>query len=86
PYEPTVKNQITGEIKVLKPYLRYCVPVSESPIYARELTRNTKVFTDWNPTGYAYGEPGDFLAVKCDDVKDVYIIKDYIFRQTYDLL
>ncbi|MCL1866889.1 MAG: DHH family phosphoesterase [Oscillospiraceae bacterium] len=86
PYEPTVKNQITGEIKVLKPYLRYCVPVSESPIYARELTRNTKVFTDWNPTGYAYGEPGDFLAVKCDDVKDVYIIKDYIFRQTYNLL
>jgi phosphoglycolate phosphatase len=66
--------------------LKYCVPEEEAPIYAKPLERFTKVFTDWNPTGYIYGEAGDYLAIKCDDLSDVYIIREHIFKQTYKLL
>jgi phosphoglycolate phosphatase len=86
PYEPTIRNQLTSEVKELHPYLKYCVPCSEAPIYAAQLTRNTKIFTEFMPSGYVYGKAGDYLAVKCDDVNDVYVIQDYIFRQTYEKL
>lgn len=83
-YEPTVRNEITGEIKGLLPLMNCCVSTGETPIFAAPLKRNTKVFTEWNPNGYMYGETGDYLAVKCDDIHDVYIIQDYIFDETYE--
>ncbi|MDR2531445.1 MAG: DHH family phosphoesterase [Oscillospiraceae bacterium] len=83
-YEPMVKNEITGETKKLKPLLKYCISVGDAPIYASPLVRNTKIFTEWNPNGYMYGEPGDYLAIKCDDINDVYIIEKNIFSKTYD--
>jgi len=83
-YAPTVRNEITGEIKGLLPLMKSCITSSEAPIFAAPLKRNTKVFTDWNPNGYMYGEEGDYLAVKCDDIHDVYIIQDYIFDETYE--
>ena len=85
PYEPNVKNELTGEIKELKPYLNCCLPKQESYIYARKLNRNTKIFTDFKPQGYVYGRVGDYLAVKCDDTNDVYIIQEHIFRKTYEI-
>jgi len=83
-YEPTIKNELTGETKQLKPLLRFCISVGEAPIFAKPLTRNTKVFTEWNPNGYMYGEPGDYLAIKCEDINDVYIIDEEIFYKTYE--
>ena len=83
-YPPKAKNEVTGEVKELAPYLKHCVCLSEAPIFAAPLTRNTKVFTEWNTNGYMYGETGDFLAIKCDDLNDVYIIQDYIFEKTYE--
>ena len=85
-YKPTVKNRNTGEIKELLPLMKSCVSFSEAPIFAGVLTRNTKIFTDWNPGGYMYGRAGDYLAVKCDDVNDVYVIQKDIFAQTYEKL
>ncbi|MCL2019441.1 MAG: DHH family phosphoesterase [Oscillospiraceae bacterium] len=83
-YEPAVKNEITGEIKKLKKLLKFCISVGEAPVYATPLTRNTKVFTSWNPDGYMHGEAGDFLVLKCEDINDVYIVQDYIFYKTYE--
>jgi phosphoglycolate phosphatase len=83
-YEPSVKNENTNETKELKSLLRYCVSDGEAPIYAVPLTRNTKVFNEWNPGGYMYGEPGDYLAVRCDDLNDVYIINEKVFKRSYE--
>jgi phosphoglycolate phosphatase len=85
-YEPTVKNENNGEVKKLKPLLKYCVSLGETPIYALPLERSTKVFTEWNPNGYMHGKPGDYLALKCDDVNDVYIIAGSVFGKTYEEL
>ena len=84
-YTPTVKNELTGEVKELVPYMKSCISTGDAPIFARPLTRNTKVFTDWNPNGYMYGKPGDYLAVKCEDIHDVYIIQSNIFAGTYEI-
>jgi phosphoglycolate phosphatase len=82
-YEPMVKNENTGEMKKLKP-LQFCMSLSEAPIYAAPLTKSTKVFTEWNPNGYMYGKEGDYLAIKCDNINDVYIIAGHIFDKTYE--
>jgi phosphoglycolate phosphatase len=83
-YEPTVKNELSGEIKKLLPYLKYCVSQGDSPIYAQPLPRHTKVFTEFTPNGYLYGKPGDCLAVRCHDIHDVYIIRQDVFAETYE--
>ncbi|MCL2048664.1 MAG: DHH family phosphoesterase [Defluviitaleaceae bacterium] len=83
-YTPNAKNELTGEVKELFPYMKSCVPTGNNPIYAAELECNTKVFNDWNPDGYMFGKKGDFLAIRCDDVNDVYIIRGDIFYKTYD--
>ncbi|MCL2697255.1 MAG: DHH family phosphoesterase [Oscillospiraceae bacterium] len=83
-YEPIVKNELTGMTKELKPLLKYCVSIGGAPIFALPLTRSTKVFTEWNPGGYMHGEPGDYLAVRCDDLNDVYIINKSVFEKTYE--
>jgi phosphoglycolate phosphatase len=83
-YEPMVKNENTGETKELKPHLKFCVSTGDMPIYAGEFTRNTKIFTEWNPNGYMHGGPGDYLAIKCEDINDVYIIAERIFHRTYE--
>jgi phosphoglycolate phosphatase len=82
-YSPTVKNKDTGEIKELVPYMKPCVPTGAVPIFARPLERRTKVFVSWTPEGYLYGSPGDYLAIRCDDKSDVYIINKDIFAKTY---
>ncbi|MCL1823053.1 MAG: DHH family phosphoesterase [Oscillospiraceae bacterium] len=85
-YTPTVKNETTGEVRELIPYMNSCISTGEAPIFAKVLTRDTKVFTDWNPNGYMYGKAGDYLALKCDDINDVYIIEHNIFNLTYEEL
>jgi len=82
-YDPTVKDRIQGETVSLLPYIRSCVPTGESIIYAKKLERQAKVFTAWNLDGYMYGDIGDYLAVRSDDLNDAYVIKEQIFHKTY---
>lgn len=82
-YSPTVKNKTTGESAGLKQYIKTCVPVGDTFIAARQLTRRCKVFTAWNTEGYMHGMPGDYIAVRMDDANDVYIIQSEIFEKTY---
>ena len=84
-YTPTVKNENTGEVKQLLPFMNSCLPLGAgSPVYAVQLTKRTKVFNDWNPNGYMLGEVGDYIAVRVDDGNDVYIVKGFIFDLTYE--
>ena len=82
-YNPTVNDLITGERIPLLPFAKACIATGGSGIYARELDHRVKVFTTWDPNKYYLGKPGDFLAVRVDDLTDVYIIERGIFEKTY---
>lgn len=84
-YIPTVKNKITGHTVRLIAHAKACVPTGQTLIYAAPLHKNTKVFTPWNSEGYMLGSPGDYIAVRLNDINDVYIIKKDIFVKTYNI-
>lgn len=86
-YAPTVREAVKAvgiESRSLKEYAKTCVPRDNSLIHARTITRRTKVFVTWSDS-YLLGNPGDLLAAKADDPKDVYIIRKKIFEKTYVL-
>lgn len=82
-YSPTIKNKIPGDSAEIIKFAKACVAEGENYVYARQITKNTKVFTAWNTEGYMYGKPGDYIAVRTDDYNDVYIIRKDIFEKTY---
>jgi phosphoglycolate phosphatase len=82
-YEPSIIDKVTGEKKNVLSFARACVPKDEKIIHARRLSRDTKVFSDWDIEKYFLGRTGDCLAVPETDFSDVYIIKGEIFDKTY---
>jgi phosphoglycolate phosphatase len=82
-YIPTIRNRIDGSVKEITAYAGVCMPKGETCIYARELTGIVKVFTAWDQEKYMLGRPGDYLAVRCDDLHDIYVVERGIFGQTY---
>ena len=83
-YQPTIKNRQDGSTLLLADYAGVCVPTGSVQIYARELTRGVKVFTAWDKEKYMLGKPGDYLAVRSDDLHDVYVVERDIFGKSYD--
>ena len=43
-----------------------------------------KVFTEWDDEKYMLGKEGDYLAIRQDNLHDVYIIEGTIFAHTYE--
>ena len=63
---------------------RICYPKAGNGIYARQLENRTKVFPEYDKDNYFLGVPGDYLAIRKDDLKDMYIIQKDIFGETYE--
>ena len=82
-YFPSIKNKLTGETLLLKDHVQSCLARGKVQIYAKPLTRVTKVFTAWDKSKYMYGAIGDYIAVRSDDPHDIYIIRGDIFLKTY---
>lgn len=82
-YQPTVHNRKDGSVLPLSDYAKVCIANGETHIHARELTERVKVFTAWDREKYTLGRPGDYLAVRCDDRHDIYIVERDIFFKTY---
>lgn len=61
---------------------KICYPKKGSGIFARRLTKRTRVFGK-NVTDYFVGDPGDYMAVRKDDPQDIYIIREEVFGRTY---
>lgn len=61
-----------------------CYPRPGGEIYARQLTRRVKIFPSYSPDEYFSGDAGDYMAVRSDDISDIYVIRKAIFRQTYE--
>ncbi len=83
-YAPAVINVTTGERLEILPFARSCVSSRGNEIYARRLDERVKVFTSWDPDKYYLGVPGDYLAVRVDDLSDIYIVASSIFAQSYE--
>lgn len=50
---------------------------------AKQIDHRLKIFTEWDEEKYLLGRPGDYMVVRKDDLKDVYIIDKDIFHRTY---
>lgn len=85
-YAPVVKDVLEGKNVSLIPYAKACISSGEVHIYVRELDHRVKVFTAWDEEKYMLGKEGDYLAVRMDDLHDIYIIEKSIFHKTYEAM
>ncbi len=83
-YEPMVIVKEDLKVKKLLSLAKGCIPKAGVPIHARQLTRALKLYTMWDEDNYMYGRPGDYVAVREDDLTNVYIIMGKIFDITYE--
>lgn len=83
-YAPVIKNRLDGRDMLLSDYAHGCIPTGEVHIHARPLEKGVKVFTAWDKNKYMLGKPGDYLAVRCDDLHDIYVVERDIFARSYD--
>lgn len=84
-YVPTIKNRLDGSVQFLTSHAGVCIPTGKTRIYAKPVEHPVKVFTAWDRDKYMVGKPGDYLAVRCDDMHDIYIVEADVFGKTYEL-
>ena len=82
-YSPTIKNADTGKSIPLLPIAKSCESTSDIKIYAKKLTKTTKLFSYWDQDRYMIGQKGDYLCVSQDDLHDMFIVEKNIFKRTY---
>lgn len=82
-YLPEVMKCENGEFVCLEDLAYLCYPKSDKTIYAKELDCRVKVFNPYNNGEYFLGRAGDYLAIREDDLEDIYIIQQEIFYDTY---
>ncbi len=82
-YEPTIHNRETGEVMKLIDHAKLCISDGGRRVFAKELTNRVKVFTAWDSEKYMLGRPGDYLLVRYEDRKDIYILERDVFFHTY---
>ncbi len=85
-YAPVVKDVLEGKDVSLVRYAKSCVSSGEVHIYAKKLDHRVKIFTAWDKEKYMLGKVGDYLAVRMDDLHDIYIIEGSIFHKTYEIM
>lgn len=59
-----------------------CYPKKGASILAEELGVRTRVYAK-NGADYFVGNEGDYMAIRKDDLQDIYIIQGEVFRRTY---
>lgn len=83
-YEPTVKDVVEARHVSLIPHAKACLSTGDTVIYTKQLDHRVKVFTEWDDEKYMLGKEGDYLAIRQDNLHDVYIIEGTIFAHTYE--
>ncbi|MDR2615045.1 MAG: DHH family phosphoesterase [Oscillospiraceae bacterium] len=82
-YAPVVIDKLTGEKRSLLPFAGTCAPRESKLVRAASLSRDTKVFTNWDTERYYSGGPGDYLVANEGAFDDCYIVKERIFNASY---
>ena len=83
-YMPEVRLRDSDTYISLDEKAKLCYPKSGSVIYAKPLEYRTKVFSNENQGEYFVGKPGDYLALRADDLEVIYIIQTEIFEETLE--
>lgn len=83
-YIPEVQLCETNEYISLDDKAYLCYPKNNKEIYAMPIECRTKVFSEHNKGEYFVGTSGDYMAIRKDDISDIYIIQREIFAQTYE--
>lgn len=83
-YKPTVKTSFDGKNVSLIPYAKTCIATDGIELYIKPLNHRVKVFTEWDEENYMLGRKGDYLAVRKDDLHNVYVIAGNMFKQMYE--
>jgi len=83
-YSPMLVNIGTGERIEIISHAHACVDTGGVGLYIKPIDHRVKVFTTWDREKYYLGIPGDFLAIREDDLSDIYIIAHNIFMKTYE--
>lgn len=83
-YLPTIHNRLDGSVIELSEYAKICIADGGTRIYAKPSDKRLKIFTRWNEDCYYAGKIGDYIVVRCDDMKDIYIVEKDIFAETYE--
>lgn len=83
-YIPAIEIVDRQEIVSIDELAHICYPKPESGIYAKELSRKTKIFIN-DSEEYFIGQAGDFMAIRPDDYTDIYVIQKDIFHRTYEM-
>ena len=82
-YMPEIQRYEDGEFISLDEIAHLCYPKTSGGIYAIPLHCRTKVFNPYNNGQYFLGQEGDYLAIRKDDLQDIYIIQKDIFHESY---
>lgn len=85
-YEPKIKNKLTGDNINLVQYAKRCQASGEVQLYCKKLDKYMKVFVEWDKEKYMLGQPGDRMAVRSDDLHDIYIVEKNVFDLSYELV
>ena len=85
-YTPVIKNRADGKTLRLADYAKPCGRSREVHVYARPLQKGVKVFSERDKSRYMTGRPGDYLAVDCGSLNDIFVVEKNVFDGTYDLL
>ena len=80
---PAVELTESGEYCPIDELANICYPKPGNGILARALERRTKILRK-DSLDYFVGNPGDYMAIRCDDMTDLYIIQKEVFLRTYE--
>lgn len=76
-YTPTIHNKKTDEVYRLEDYCKTCISKTSNMIWAKQLEKTTKIFTDWYFEDYMLGRKGDYLVI--ENPGDVFIVREKVF-------
>ena len=84
-YLPSLRSISTDKTySDITKYASSCRAHGGAKILAKPLDHICKIYTAWDKENYYLGNPGDYIACKENDTKDVYIIAKDIFELTYE--
>ncbi len=65
--------------------VRECKLIKDSFVYGKKVEEEFTVYTK-HCDSFLYGEAGDYYVVSAEDIENVYVIKENIMEETYELV
>lgn len=81
--QPVAKIAGGKEISLID-YAHVCIPQKANCVYAKKLSRITKVFSVKKPQEYYLGMSGDYIIIDVDDLTGIHIVREEVLTKTYE--